>query len=416
MAELAGFPAELLEAFSTRTGEVQAEFAERVAAGHEPDGATHAAAQRASRAPKKVIADDEVRAIQVRRLAEAGWTQQQVRDLGAQRPGVPLPPTPAEVAALYDRLIGPRGLAEHRPTFGLREVHQAVAEWAGDRLDTETIAVLAERILADPRLVLLTAAGRRWRSRPELTYSTVDLLRAETELLGLCRRGSSQIHVPVGLVEQAIDVVSGDLRRAGGGRAVRLTDEQARVVRAVLTDERLVRPVVGPAGSGKTEAMRAVVRVFTAAGYPVVGTTHGGRQAEELRDRLGIPTRVVSGWLTLLDNTDPTRAWRPGTVLIVDEATQVSTRDAQRLFAHASATRTVVVAVGDPAQLGAVGAGGWFAHLVNTDANVPALADNQRPRGPQLAEIRAVLGELRSADPEHAWRALDRRERPAARV
>jgi conjugative relaxase-like TrwC/TraI family protein len=408
VAELAGFPAELLEAFSTRTGEVGAAFAELVAAGHEPDSATHAAAQRASRAPKKVIADDEVRGIQVRRLAETGWTQQQVRHFGARRPRVPLPPTPAEVAALYDRLVGPRGLTEHRPTFGLREVHQAVAEWAGDRLDPETIAVLAERFLADPRLVLLAAAGRRRRSRPEFTYTTVDLLQAETELLGLCRRGSSQIHVPPGVVEQAIDMVSGELRRAGGGRAEGMTGEQARVVRAVLTDERLVRPVVGPAGSGKTEAMRAVVRAFTAAGCPVDGATHGGRQAEELRDRLGIPTRVISGWLTLLDNTDPARAWRPDTVLIVDEATQVSTRDARRLFAHAAATGTVVVAVGDPAQLGAVGAGGWFAHLVNTSANVPALADNQRQRGPQLAEVRAVLAELRSADPEQAPQALGR--------
>jgi hypothetical protein len=175
----------------------------------------------------------------------------------------------------------------------------------------------------------------------------------------------------------------------------------------VLTDGRLVRPVVGPAGSGKTEAMRAVVKAF-AAGCTVIGATHGGRQAEELRERLGIPTRVVSGWLTLLDNTDPARAWRMGTVLILDEATQVSTRDARRLFTHAAATGTVVIAVGDPAQLGAVGAGGWFADLVNTSASVPALADNQRQRGPQLAELRAALTELRSPNPENARRALDR--------
>jgi len=408
VAELAGFPAELLEAFSTRTGEVGAAFTELVAAGHEPDGATHAAAQRASRAPKKVIADDEVRAIQVRRLAETGWTQQQVRDLGARRPRVPVAPNPAEVAALHDRLAGPRGLTEHRPAFGLREVHQAVAEWAGDRLDAEAVAVLAERFLADPRVVLLTTAGRRRRSRPEFTYTTVDLLQAETALIGLCRRSGRHDCVPHDLVEQAIDTVSAELRQAGGGRAGGLTVEQAGVVRATLNDERLVRPVVGPAGSGKTEAMRAVVQAFTAAGRPVVGAAHGGRQAEELRERLGIPTRVVSGWLTLLDNTEPAQAWRRGTVLIVDEATQVSTHDARRLFAHAAATGAVVVAVGDPAQLGAVGAGGWFAHLVNSRANVPALADSQRQRGPQLADVRTALKELRSPDPQHVRRALDR--------
>jgi multiple sugar transport system substrate-binding protein len=60
-------------------------------------------------------------------------------------------------------------------------------------------------------------------------------------------------------------------------------------------------------------------------------------------------------------------------VLIIDEATQVSTRDADRLLGYAAATGTVVIAVGDPAQLGAVGAGGWFTRLAAGTA--PDVAD-----------------------------------------
>jgi hypothetical protein len=38
----------------------------------------------------------------------------------------------------------------------------------------------------------------------------------------------------------------------------------------------------------------------------------------------------VTGWLTLLDHADdPADVWPAGTVLILDEATQVSTRDAR---------------------------------------------------------------------------------------
>jgi AAA domain len=56
-------------------------------------------------------------------------------------------------------------------------------------------------------------------------------------------------------------------------------------------------------------------------------SAHGGRQAEHLADALGIETRVVAGRVTLLDHTgDPADVWAPGTVLILDEATQVSTR------------------------------------------------------------------------------------------
>jgi hypothetical protein len=85
----------------------------------------------------------------------------------------------------------------------------------------------------------------------------------------------------------------------------------------VVASGDLARPVVGPAGTGKTEAMRAVVRALAGAGHTVLGTANGGRQAEELHERLDVPTRVVSGWLTLLDHTeDPTDVWPPGTALL----------------------------------------------------------------------------------------------------
>ena len=52
-----------------------------VESGLEPGAATEAAAQRASRAPKKVLADDAVRAVQVAKLADIGWTPEAVRAL-----------------------------------------------------------------------------------------------------------------------------------------------------------------------------------------------------------------------------------------------------------------------------------------------------------------------------------------------
>ena len=73
-----------------------------------------------------------------------------------------------------------------------------------------------------------------------------------------------------------------------------------------------------------------------------------------------------------------------------------------------SSDLTVVILVGDPAQLGSVGAGGWFAHLVATSRDVPALASNQRQRGPALAVVRQALTDLRSPDPDRVQAALDR--------
>jgi hypothetical protein len=118
---------------------------------------------------------------------------------------------------------------------------------------------------------------------------------------------------------------------------------------------------------------------------------------------------VVAGWLTLLDHTpDPGDVWVAGTVVIVDEATQISTRDAERLLQYARSTGTVLVLVGDPLQLGSVGTGGWFRHLVDLTADVPGLSLNQRQRGERMRQVRQALAELRRQHPDADQAALHR--------
>jgi conjugative relaxase-like TrwC/TraI family protein len=78
VAELAAFPEPLLAAFSTRHDQIVEEFAHMVESGLEPGPATEVAAQRSTRAPKKVLADDAVRAVQTAKLAAIGWTPERV--------------------------------------------------------------------------------------------------------------------------------------------------------------------------------------------------------------------------------------------------------------------------------------------------------------------------------------------------
>ncbi|MEX5709933.1 MobF family relaxase [Parafrankia sp. FMc6] len=414
VAELADFPLELLAAFSTRHGQVQEEFAQLVGQGMLPDGRTEAAAQRRSRAAKKVLADDEVYAAQERRLTEAGWSPSQLRDLARHRDRRPAHPTAAELAELSDRVMGPHGLTEKAPTFDRRDIYREVAAWACDRLDGPAISAVVDRLLADPRLVRIEQPSARRRHRGEETFSTENLLDVEDSLLTLCRQGRvdrggpPRSLIPHEAVQTALTTSASASAGTGAGAApeIQLTEEQQDLVRRLLTDDDLVRLVIGPAGSGKTAAMRSVARLLTARGLTVLGAAHGGRQAEHLAATLEVETRVVSGWLTLLDHAeDPASHWPDGTVLVVDEASQVSTRDAERLLRYATRTGTVLIFLGDPAQLGSVGAGGWFAHLVAESA--PARLTNiHRQRGPGMAEVRAALAGLRSALPSETMAAV----------
>ncbi|WP_007513740.1 MobF family relaxase [Pseudofrankia saprophytica] len=406
VAEIASFPAGLLAAFSTRHGEVVEEFAQLVAAGFEPSAATEAAAQRGSRAAKRVLADARVQALQIERLAAAGFTVEQIRGLAPARPepGHTAVLDEETVAGLFTRLAGPFGLTEHATTFTRRDVVQHVATFAGDRLAADGIEQLADRFLADQRVVVLHDTGRtRRRHQPETLYTVESLLAAEDTVFALIRQGQVAAGAPPRLLTDParLDTQLAALARpATTASAIEarpaLSDEQIKLVLRLLASGDLVRPVVGAAGTGKTEAMRALTDLVTAAGRQVFATAHGGRQAEELAERIGIPARVVTSWLTLLDNVDdPADVWPPGSVLIVDEATQVSTRHAERLLRHATRTGTVVILLGDPAQLGSVDAGGWFTHLATHTLDLPTLTAVHRQAGAEMAPIRAALAALR---------------------
>ncbi|MDP9388980.1 MAG: relaxase domain-containing protein, partial [Actinomycetota bacterium] len=415
VAEIAGFPPELLHALSSRHDQVVEEFAQLVEDGHQADGATEDAAQRRSRPPKTVFADVEMRALQARKLAEIGWSPEAVLAL-VDVPARDVEPVPeSNVAELADLLVGPCGLTARQNTFTARDVHQGVAQWAGDRLSAMEIRGIAEGFLADCRVVLCGLGDRsRTRQDPDPVFTTEGLLASEDNLQTLYRHGrvdhgaEPSVAVDGPAVERALAAVDRQLRQERGEAGARLSEEQRDLVRDVVASGDLIRCVLGPAGTGKTEAMRAAAAAWQAEGYLVVGCANGGAQTEELGRRLEVEAQVVRAWLTRLETAeDPRQVWPEGTVVVVDEATQVATRDAEKLARWATRTSTVLVFVGDPAQLGSVGAGGWFRHIVYAHG-APYLSTVYRQVGADMAEVRAALSGLRSEMPQRVRRAMDR--------
>ncbi|WP_162137494.1 MULTISPECIES: MobF family relaxase [Frankia] len=417
VAELAGLPADLLAVFSSRRAQIDAELAELVASGATDGPALREAVQRGTRAPKRAQADAEIRTAQHARLEAAGWTAADVLAAGARTDYRPTAIGPDDLAELAELLTGPDGLTARSATFTARDVAQAVAAWGVDRLDATDIDRLTAHILADARLAMVDEDTPRRRRDPEPIYTTLDLLDAEDNVLALCEAGrtayAGREHRLIGPDELEAALAGHlDPRREYGAGHVEpavLAVEQVDAVRALLTSTDLVRVLVGPAGSGKTEAMRLLVAVLRDAGRTVLGAAHGGRQTEELTGRLGIDGRVVAGWLTLLDHADrPADIWPPGTMLILDEATHVTTRNAARLLRYATDTGTVILALGDPAQLGAIGPGGWFAHLAATLPDVATLTTVHRQAGAGMNGVRAALAGLRAGAPDQVRRAMAR--------
>ncbi len=173
-----------------------------------------------------------------------------------------------------------------------------------------------------------------------------------------------------------------------------LTGEQRDLVTRFTTSGDQVQCAVGRAGAGKTTTMRAAVAAWTAAGYRVVGTAVKGEAARILSEKADIPTETLAWHLTvcrLRGNPFDER-----TVLVVDEASTVSDRDLDELLGHVADKGAALRLIGDPAQHGAVAAGGTFRLLCESHpADTPELAKSHRIQHEQDAAAATALREGR---------------------
>src|SRR5205807_4698331 len=172
--------------------------------------------------------------------------------------------------------------------------------------------------------------------------------------------------------------------------------EQWEMAGRLLTRGAGVEVVVGAAGTGKTRALASAAAAWVRAGYTVTGTALAARAAAELSDATGIASSTLAKLFRDLEVGAARLDAR--TVVMVDEAAMVGTRDLARLCELAGRAGAKVVLVGDDRQPPAIDAGGAFGALARGVGAIQ-LGDNRRQ---EAAWERRALAELRSGDPQVA--------------
>ncbi|MCP3851842.1 MAG: AAA family ATPase, partial [Gammaproteobacteria bacterium] len=178
---------------------------------------------------------------------------------------------------------------------------------------------------------------------------------------------------------------------------IELTIAQAETAAAVAGDSHLVL-VVGPAGTGKTTALKPAVDQLHTEGRSVFGVAPSAVAAEVLAAETGTTTDTIDKLLFEHSaNRPPTHTYDlpRGTTVIVDEAGMVSTDKLHQLATLADDRAWRVVLVGDPMQFSAVGRGGMFEYLIDTCG---AIELDQVHRFGNESERAASL-QLRRGDP-----------------
>ena len=156
--------------------------------------------------------------------------------------------------------------------------------------------------------------------------------------------------------------------------------------------------IVGPAGAGKTTALQPAVHHLHTQRRAVFGVAPSATAAAVLAEQTGLAADTIAKFVLEHQRpAGPGERWRlpPGGTLIIDEAAMVPTPDLADLARLADHHRWRVVAVGDPAQFGPVGRGGMFEWLTNAG---PTITLDQVRRFDNEWERDASL-RLRQGDP-----------------
>lgn len=405
--EADGVPDATIREFSTRRDEVDAALAELSEALGRPLGPGDTdKVVLATRAAKARTPVEELRAGWLRRARDTGFGRAALAACFGRQARVHVRLAAEEEESLAAWLDD--AVVAESPTFARGEVIEAICRWTiGDELvvmPPEEVVRLADRFLASDRVIELDGRGRRARDSitrsdgvrvdatgGEPTFTTVTHARLEDRVRAAfdARLAADLAVVPGGALEDAPGWAE-------------LSEEQQVFVRALCCSGMGVQCAVGRPGSGKTHSLAVAAAAWRSLGYRVVGAAVKGEAARLLGEATGVHAETVAWWLTALgaghERLDDT------TVVLIDEASTLGTRDLAELLARTASAGAAVRLVGDPAQHGAVAAGGMFAALCRRRPDaVPVLKENRR----QTAAVdRYVVDAVRAGRVAEAIAAL----------
>ncbi|GII05740.1 MobF family relaxase [Planobispora takensis] len=231
------------------------------------------------------------------------------------------------------------------------------------------------RLLTAPDVVHLPESLRRADGRSIYQvqacerYVTVDQLDREAALTasalagGAPRLSAERVAELIGLTHEQAELAALDARTAAPEGIKRLFADQANAVLGIATSSRRTDVLLGAAGTGKSRTVAALAEVWRAGtGTPVLGLTTAQNAAGVLRGEGLDEASNIALWLTQMHNGQVRLV--AGQLIVVDEASMVTTEHLELIQRYADRYGAKVVWAGDVAQLSAPEAGGAMRHLV----------------------------------------------------
>jgi conjugative relaxase-like TrwC/TraI family protein len=371
--EIAGIPDGVLREFSRRRNEIDdalVELEEAIGRGAHPGEVEHivlATRPAKNHTPAATLID-----AWRDRAAGHGFTPERLDACLNRSPVIGNTSTDA----LFTSLAGPDGICAGGSVFTRADALAALVNHPVPPADPgdepQPLLVGAARLEELTDLFLRSRHAVPLGDLDDGLYSTVEILDVQHRIIDRFRRG---LHRGAHLASAA-----------GVGAALdghpHLTDEQRSLARAWCQSGHRFQAAIGRAGAGKTTTVAACADAWAAAGWRVLGAAVKGEAARTLAAATGIECETVAWYLA---HPDPERLpLDHRTILVIDEASTIADRDLDALMTMATRTGASLRLIGDPAQHGAIAAGGMFRVVCqHHPADTPELTESHRLQHPQ---------------------------------
>ena len=298
------------------------------------------------------------------------------------------------IRELTDRLDDlPAHLAREEAVFRRPDMVEAAANAAAGLMGRGAVGTAIERLRRNPEIERLapkkpTAESKAGMVHTEV-YSTRHNLRLEQAVKDMTAAMAAD--TGHGLPEEAVKKKLEALLKQG----YPLSQEQSLAIRHATTRRGRVAVIEGAAGSGKTTTLRPITDLHREHGYEIVPTAVAWRTAVALGDDCDARAYCVDKLLKLAAKGQVEIGRR--TLIVVDEAGMLSTRQAHHILQLSERHGAKVVFTGDTRQQQPVEAGPGLRLIRDVAGSIRV--DRIRR---QKADLEDVLIHVHGETPEQA--------------
>ena len=298
------------------------------------------------------------------------------------------------IRELTDRLDDlPAHLAREEAIFRRPDMVEAAANAAAGLLGREAVGTAIERLRRNPEIERLAPKKPTAESRAGMVHTEVYSTRHNLGLEQAVRdmAGSMAAGTGHGLPEEAVREKVETLLEQG----YPLSQEQSLAIRHATIKGGRVAVIEGAAGSGKTTTLRPITDLHREHGYEIVPTAVAWRTAVALGDDCDARAYCVDKLLKLAAKGQVEIG--RNTLIVVDEAGMLSTRQAHHILQLSERHGAKVVFAGDTRQQQPVEAGPGLRLIRDVARSIRV--DRIRR---QKADLEDVLVHVHKETPEQA--------------